>query len=443
MTSLATGPAPRKLFSVTVLIVCQVLAVTLWFSATAAVASLIAAGAISRGDAGLLTASVQLGFVAGTLASAWYGLADRVDPRRLFAAAATFGALANLLVLWTGFEGSATIVLRFLTGAALAGVYPVGMKIAAGWAERRVGLLIGTLVGALTLGSALPHLFVAVSGLDWRLAIAGSSATALLSAGLILTIGLGPRHTRSARFVPGEAFAALRRPALFLANAGYLGHMFELYAMWAWIGVFLGWGLAEAGWGVGSGTGTGLGADMGADMGTGMGAGMGAGMGGGEAARALPSASLLTFLVIAAGGIGSIVAGAAADRLGRTTVTIAAMAVSGTCAATIGFVPALGPWVLIAVALLWGVSVVADSAQFSASIAELAEPRLVGTMLTLQTSLGFLLTFGTIQMMPFLVDALGWRHAFMVLAIGPALGVLAMWRLRREPDAVKIAGGRR
>lgn len=415
-----TDPAPRKLFSVTVLVVCQVLAVTLWFSATSAVASLIAAGTITRADAGLLTAAVQLGFVAGTLVSAWYGLADRFDPRRLFAAAATFGALANLLVLWTGFEGTATVVLRFLTGAALAGVYPVGMKIAAGWAERRVGLLIGTLVGALTLGSALPHLFVAVSGLDWRLAIAGSSATALLSAGLILTIGLGPRHTRSARFVPGEAFAALRRPALFLANAGYLGHMFELYAMWAWIGVFLGWGLAEAGWGA-----------------------AGTGMGTGETARALPSASLLTFFVIAAGGIGSIVAGAAADRLGRTTVTIAAMAVSGTCAATIGFVPALGPAVLIAVALLWGVSVVADSAQFSASIAELAEPRLVGTMLTLQTSLGFLLTFGTIQMMPFLVDVLGWRYAFMVLAIGPAFGVLAMWRLRREPDAVKIAGGRR
>ena len=405
----------RRLSSITLLIVCQVLAVTLWFSATSAAATLIEAGTISPRAAGLLTGAVQLGFVAGTLVSAWYGLADRIDPRRLFAAAALLGAGANLLLLWAGFDGPATLLLRFVTGAALAGVYPVGMKIAAGWAERGVGLLIGTLVGALTLGSALPHLVTAVSGLDWRIAILASSAAAGLAAALILTIGLGPRHASSPRFRPGEALTALRRPALLLANAGYLGHMFELYAMWAWIGVFLGWGLTEAGWH--------------ADP--------------AESGRALPSASLLTFFVIAAGGIGSIVAGAAADRIGRTTVTMAAMAVSGTCAATIGFAPALGPVALIALALLWGVTIVADSAQFSAAIAELSEPRLVGTMLTLQTSLGFLLTFATIQAMPVLIEALTWRYAFMVLAIGPALGVLAMGRLRAEPDAVRIAGGRR
>ncbi|UOM37314.1 MFS transporter [Acuticoccus sp. I52.16.1] len=403
----------RRLYSITLLILCQVLAVTLWFSASSAAATLIEAGAITRREAGLLTGAVQLGFVAGTLVSAWYGLADRIDPRRLFAAAAATGALANLLILWSGFDGAATLLLRFVTGAALAGIYPVGMKLAAGWAQRGVGLLIGTLVGAVTVGSALPHLVIALSGLDWRVTICASSAAAGLAAVLILTVGLGPRHATSARFVPGEALTALRRPALLLANAGYLGHMFELYAMWAWIGVFLGWGLAEAGWGAG------------------------------EGGRAIPSASLLTFLVIASGGIGCVVAGAAADRIGRTTVTMAAMTVSGLCAATIGFTPALGPAVLIALAIVWGVTIVADSAQFSAAIAELAEPRLVGTMLTLQTSLGFLLTFATIQAMPFLIETLTWRYAFMILAIGPALGTLAMWRLRREPESLKIAGGRR
>ncbi|RAH96533.1 MFS transporter [Acuticoccus sediminis] len=395
-----------KLASVAVLVLAEVLAITLWFSATSAAASLIEAGAISRQQAGLLTGAVQLGFVAGTLVSAWYGLADRLDPRRLFAAAAAIGATANLLVLVAGFDTAATVGLRFVTGAMMAGVYPVGMKIAAGWADRGVGLLIGILVGALTFGSALPHLIAAVSGLDWRVTIVVSSAAAYLAAGMILTIGLGPRHTVSPRFIPGEAWTALRRPALLLANAGYLGHMFELYAMWAWIGVFLGWGLMESG-------------------------------------RAAPSASLLTFVVIASGGAGSIVAGVLADRFGRTAVTMAAMAVSGTCAALIGFVPPLGPAVLITVAVIWGVTIVADSAQFSAAIAELAEPRLIGTMLTLQTSLGFLLTFGTIQAMPLLIEALTWRYAFAVLAIGPALGVLAMWRLRAQPDSVKIAGGRR
>ncbi|ORE89964.1 major facilitator transporter [Stappia sp. 22II-S9-Z10] len=392
--------------SIALLILCEVLAVTLWFSATAAVATLIDDGTLTRQEAGLLTSAVQLGFVAGTLASAWFGLADRFDPRRLFALCALLGAGINLMILVTGFDSTATVVLRFLTGATMAGVYPVGMKIAAGWAGRRVGLLIGTLVGAVVLGSALPHLVTALSGLDWRTTILASSAAAALSAGGILTIGLGPRHAVSPHFVPGEALAALRKPALLLANAGYLGHMFELYAMWAWIGVFLVWGLTEAG-------------------------------------GAAPSASLLTFVVIASGGAGSILAGLAADHYGRTRVTMAAMAVSATCAATIGLVPALGATALIVVAIVWGITIVADSAQFSTAVAELTEPRLVGTMLTLQTSLGFLLTFLTIQAMPFLIAALTWRYAFAVLAVGPALGVLAMARLRREPDSIKIAGGRR
>lgn len=396
--------------SILLLIVCEVLAVTLWFSATAAVADLLERGLIAGHQAGLLTTAVQLGFVAGTLASAWWGLADRIDPRRLFAGATAAGAAANLAILAVGFDSPATVVLRFVTGAMLAGVYPVGMKIAAGWASGRgVGLLIGTLVGALTLGSALPHLVNAASGLDWRTTVLVSSGAAGLAALGMAGVGLGPGHARSARFVPGEALAAIRRPALLLANAGYLGHMVELYAMWAWIGVFLTWGLAG-------------------------------GVGGSGPAL---SASLLTFIVIASGGVGSIIAGALADRIGRTTVTIAAMAVSGTCAATIGLVPPLGPWVLIAVALVWGVTIVADSAQFSAAVSELAEPRLVGTMLTLQTSLGFLLTVFTIQAMPFLIEALTWRYAFAPLAVGPALGALAMWRLRAEPEAIRIAGGRR
>ncbi|MBB6309211.1 MFS transporter [Xanthobacter tagetidis] len=394
-----------KAGSIIMIVICQVCGMTLWFSATAAAGALVAAGSLSGQQAGLLTGAVQLGFVAGTLASALTGLADRLDPRRLFAAATLVGAAANLCLLAAGFDSALTVALRFVTGAALAGVYPVGMKMAAAWAERAVGLMIGTLVGALTLGSSLPYLFNAVAGIDWRVTIAVSTACALVAAAGILAISLGPKHMQASRFRFAEAFGALRQRPVLLANAGYLGHMWELYAMWAWIGAFLAWALPQTGFRGNSG--------------------------------------IVTFLVIASGAVGSVAAGLLADRFGRTVVTMGAMAASGTCAAIIGLLPPLGAGALILVALVWGLTVVADSAQFSACIAELAAPHLVGTMLTIQTSMGFLLTFLTIQAMPLVIAALGWEHAFAVLAIGPALGVLAMWRLRHQPAAARIAGGRR
>lgn len=396
-----------KTGSILLIVLCQISAMTLWFSATAAATGLVEEGLLSGQRLGLLTGAVQLGFVAGTIASAALGLADRLDPRRLFCAAALIGAGANLLLLHFGFDNWTTVLLRFVTGAILAGVYPVGMKMAAGWAERAVGLMIGTLVGAVTLGSALPHLFNAVSGLDWRTTILASSLCAAAAGVAILAIGLGPKHRQTPRFEFGRAFREFRSRPLLLANAGYLGHMWELYAMWAWIGAFLTWGLAEAG------------------------------------EPAANGAGMLTFLVIAVGAVGCVAAGLLADRFGRTKVTMLSMAVSGSCAAVIGFVPMLGAPILIAVAILWGLSIVADSAQFSAAITELSAPQMVGTMLTIQTCLGFLLTFFTIQAMPLVIDLLSWRFAFAVLAIGPALGVLAMWRLRRQPEAVRIAGGKR
>ncbi|WP_323762325.1 MFS transporter [Maricaulis sp.] len=398
---------PGKPAALALIAASQVLALSIWFAGAAALPALMAGTDIGPMRQAALTSSVQLGFVIGAVLSAVSGLADRIPPQRLFAFGSVVAAIANIAAVQLEPGGWNLIATRAVAGAALALVYPVGMKLAASWARGDAGFLVGLLVGALTLGSALPFMFNMVGDItDWRLPFIASAVAALIAAGLILFAQGGPGLRPAARLDPSAVTLAVRDPALRLVNLGYLGHMWELYAMWAWIGPF-----AHAYW---------------ARL-------------GGEARLG----DLTAFAVVASGAIACLAAGRLADRFGRTRITMIALAISGSCALLVGPAFQLAPWLTLPLLIVWGMAVIADSAQFSAAITELAPPERTGTLLTIQTAMGFTLTVIMIQALGFWIDLVGWPWAFTPLAIGPAVGVWAMGRLRARPEAARLAGGNR
>lgn len=407
-----TISAIEKWRNLVLLVTAELLIFSLWFSVSAILPQITEEWQLSGADQSWMTMSVQVGFVVGALLSALLNLPDRMPASRLIAVSALGGAAANAGIALLDYAPGLVFLLRFCTGMGLAGTYPPGMKLAATWCKEDRGLGIGLLVGGIVLGKSIPHLLNALPLLSsdgmppWRTVLIVISAFAALGALVVGTgVSVGPFLTEVAPFNWRFAGRVLKHRPTRFANFGYLGHMWELYGMWTWVPIFLISSFRRAGWGI-------------------------------------LSARVAGFAAVAAGAFGSLVAGLMADRFGRSRVTVASLTLSGICTLCAG-VLFPSPGLLTVLCLLWGFTVVADSAQFSAAVSELTDPRYVGTALTVQTTLGFLLTLLSIRIIPPLVEIIGWEWVFVILAPGPVFGIWSMLQLQRMPQASRMASGNR
>ena len=408
-TELLIEPQPAGRFrALFILSICIVLSMTTWFSATAVIPKLQLIWNLTPTLSAWLTIGVQLGFVIGAIGSSIVSLSDIVSSKKLMIYGSIGAAAANLGLLLVE-SAYLAIFFRLMTGVFLALVYPPSLKLISTWFRRRRGLALGALVGSITLGSAAPHFINAIGGLGWELVVIATTIATLSGALIIgLFVHEGPFPYPRAPFHMGRIGQVFKNRGVLLASVGYFGHMWELYAMWAWFLTFSRMAFIE------------LNIDS-------------------------PSAaSFFTFAAIGIGALGCIVGGIMGDRWGRTATTSLMMCISGTCALLAGFVYDGPLWMLIALGLIWGFTVVADSAQFSTIVTELGDPMYVGTALTVQLGIGFMLTVVTIWLLPLAAASLNsWQWVFLILIPGPLIGTCAMLFLRRMPEAIKIANGNR
>lgn len=401
----ADDTAPGRWRALVLLAITLVLSMTTWFSAAAVIPQLREEWGLSSGEAAWLVIALQLGFVGGALVSSLLNLSDLIQPRHVILGGSMGAALANGLLVVAG--GLAVgVALRFATGFFLAGVYPPALKLLATWFRRRRGTALGILVGAIVLGQAMPHLINGLGGLDWH-AVIWVTCIQTAIGGLIaeFLVKDGPFPFPKATFDPAQTWRVFANRGVRLASFGYFGHMWELFAMYAWFLLFFSEALSV---------------------------------------RGIPGGSVpafATFTVISVGAIGCWAGGILGDRWGRTRTTALMMGVSASCCVLIGLLFGSNPWLLLLLALVWGFTVVADSAQFSVMVTELADQAYVGTALTLQLAVGFVITVITIWLIPSLADAVGWRWTFASLAPGPLLGTLAVLRLKSLPESSRLAGG--
>lgn len=377
--------------------VAELLGMSVWFAANAVAPQLAQRWALSPTEAGWLSTVVQLGFVLGTALAALLNLADTLPSRWYFAGAATAAAAVNAALLLAP-DYRWALASRLLTGVCLAGVYPPAMKMTATWFLERRGLAIGVVVGALTIGKATPYLVHALPGAGVTPVVLCASVAAVVAALLVGTSYRdGPAPFPRRPFTFALIGVVLRDRQYRQVLGGYCGHMLELYACWIWLPAFL---AASA-------------------------------LARGESAASSDGwVSMLSFIVIAAGAVGCVLGGVLSDRVGAVRLVVSAMLVSGLCALLTPFAFGAPALLLVPLLLVWSVAVIADSAQFSTLVTRVVAPHAIGTALTLQISIGFLVTTITIQLVPLIVNVIGWRYAFPVLALGPALGIAAIRRLR-------------
>jgi len=396
-------PAGR-LVPLLLLAVALICGMSTWFSATAVVPQLDQLWTLSATAKAWLTIAVQIGFVVGAVVSAVLNIADRMRPQRVILAGCVGAAVANLaLVVAPGPQIG--ISLRFITGFFMAGVYPPAFKLISTWYRQGRGTALGVLAGSIILGNAMPHLVNGIGGVSWSSVVVTTSVLSAFGGVAAIAVKDGPFPFPESRFDPTQIGRVFANRGVRLASIGYFGHMWELFAVYAWFLVFFSDHLAL----------------QGSDV--------------------LPLAAFVTFAVIAAGSVGSWLAGLLADRWGRTNTTSLMLAVSGVCSLVIGLAFEGPNWLVIIIGLVWGFTVVADSAQFSAIVTETGDQSYVGTALTMQVAVGFTVTVATIWLIPVLEAAVTWRWAFAILALGPLVGVAAMLRLKRLPEAALIAGG--
>ena len=376
----------------------ELFALSLWFSASVIAPELIEVWNLSSNSEGWLSTSVPIGFVIGALFSSYFGVADRFNPRKVFAVSVFLGAILNALLILVDYAFFG-ILLRILTGITLAGVYPIAVKILSQWFPQKRGFAIGILIAALTLGSSLPHFVIMFfSSLNWKLVIICTSALALLSA-IIVTYILedAPIMSEKSPFSLKLIKKVVTNKPVMLANYGYFGHMWELYAMWTWLPAFLTASFSAY-------------------------------------SPEFPHwfIALSSFISIGiAGGIGCVVGGLISDKIGRANLTIISMFISAICSILIGFTFGQFIWITLIICIIWGMSVISDSAQFSAAVSEIAEVEYVGTALTFQMCIGFLITIFSINLIPIIQRIVGWEWVFTILAIGPILGIVFMVKYRR------------